>query len=110
MNSISDKEFKTKNANILSRVFAVEDDDTLSPCFTKNMEEKVILYPCYSWLNNDMEDDDEWMLVNAVKIAANKIGDKWLIETMFLLYLVVFFFEFSKVFKRWLPHHFQSSV
>ena len=73
MHRLSNKELNSSNVSIFDRVFLVRDSEHLK--FTNEMERKVLLYPCYCYLNNPFTEDDEWIILDAIKQAAISIRD-----------------------------------
>jgi hypothetical protein len=69
------EQFSSSGEAILNRVFLVRDSQNLK--FTSAMEERILLYPCYCYLNTTCteNDEDEWVILNAIKLAAKKIED-----------------------------------
>jgi hypothetical protein len=51
------------------------------------MEERILLYPCYGYLNTRCteNDEDEWVILNAIKLAAKELNHYALEVHRFLL-------------------------
>jgi hypothetical protein len=73
MHRLSSQEFNSGAAPFLNRVFLVRDSEHLK--FTNKMEKKVLLYPCYCYLNNPFNEHNEWIILDAIKEAAISIED-----------------------------------
>jgi hypothetical protein len=72
MYSLNNQDFKIETENIISQVFI--DLEPMRPCFTEEIKNRCILFPCYVELNQSLQTNN-WGLLSAITDSATAIGD-----------------------------------